>query len=184
MTRWAPHNLTPSSQQRKRDRNHSPVFPGIKLRCSGINRVVQSSRGSAGMRTQGSQDSRACSNLTVPDTRGCPSTGGQKPTRGEASPAEPPNTVSCHNTSQGPTRPQQAPGRSQAHPRPPHALGPAWDVPSGVCSGHAGITHHEGPAPPVLAEAVAPPGARGCGAHLPAWRLIVREGTLPPQVPR
>lgn len=49
-------------------------------------------------------------------------------------------------------------------------------------SSHAGVTHHEGPAPPVLAEAVAPPGAQGHGGHLLERRIAVLEGILPPQV--
>lgn len=59
------------------------------------------------------------------------------------------------------------------------------DPPTGtLCSGHAGTTHHEGPAPLVLAEAVAPPGAQGCRGHLPEWRLTALGGILPPQVAR
>ena len=59
------------------------------------------------------------------------------------------------------------------------------DQPAGTRrSSHASTTHHEGPAPLVLTEAVASPGAQGRRRHLPERRLTVLGGILPPQASR
>ena len=180
---WAPRNPTPSSQRRKRSRNHSPVLPVNKLRCREINKNCSKRlRGgdSAGIRTQGSR-TPARVLLTAPRQAAgaTPPEGAKKPRGEKASPVEPPNTL--HVMNHGTARQHQAPGQSPARPCPPQALGPAWDIPNCVHSGHASTTHHEGPAPLVLAEAVASPGARGHRRHLPEQRLIVLKGILPPR---
>lgn len=105
-------------------------------------------------------------------------------------------TPSMWRTVAQPVRQRRIPGQALAPLWPPRPPGPAGTVHmtafpavsdaqqphAGSQSGHTSITHDKGPAPLVLAETVASPGAQGCGGPLPEWLLLVQQGKLLLQV--
>lgn len=126
----------------------------------------------------------------MPGSWGYPSAVGRNPRGRKPSLAEPPNP-SASRTAAEPVRQHQIPTQAPAHPWPAHAARSAVTLPTATFPGLSTptppassmpatpVTHHEGPSPLVLAEAVASPGPQGRRGHLPEWPLVVPKGILP-----